>query len=140
MDRRMKWAMTGWSAVIVLFGLGLTGAAFEATDGFTRAAFAVLRHPEPMFTPELRFAIALMGAVMLGWGLTIGSVAAASDRLDAASARAIWGRVAVVALAWFVIDSALSIATGFALNAVSNAVLTAAFFGILVRGGALDRW
>lgn len=131
MDAWMKRALSVWSGVVALFGLGLCGAGLEATDGFARFAFGVLGAPDAVFTPELQFAVALMGAVTFGWGLTLLAVA----RSPAAD-MAVWRRIRTAALVWFVVDSGLSITTGFGLNALSNAVLTAALLLILARGGA----
>lgn len=137
MDRRTQGALGLWCAVVILFGAALAGAAFAATDDFTAMAFALLGHADLLFTPELRFAVALMGAVTFGWGVTIAAVASVGNRLSTPVAGIVWRRMTASVLVWFVIDSTLSIATGFALNAVSNAVLLAMFVVIVWRGRLL---
>jgi hypothetical protein len=137
MDRSTSQALGGWSAFVALFGLALCGAAFEATDRFARFAFALVGADQAVFTPELRFAVALMGAVTLGWGLTAWAVARSTAAMSGPDAAATWRRVAAAVTVWFVIDSMLSIATGFGLNAVSNSLIYAAFLLILWRGGVL---
>lgn len=138
MDRSTSQALGGWSAFIALFGFGLCGAAFEATDGFARFAFGLVGADQAAFTPELRFAVALMGAVTLGWGLTLWAMARSMAGVDQSAVAATWRRVAVAVTGWFVVDSVLSVATGFGLNAVSNTVIYAALIVILWRGGMLS--
>jgi hypothetical protein len=137
MDKLTTRALEGWSIAVALFGAGLCGAAFEATDGFARFAFGILGAEQAVFTPELRFAVALMGAVTLGWGLTAWAVARSTAAMSGPVAAATWRRVAAAVTVWFVIDSMLSIATGFGLNAVSNSLIYAAFLLILWRGSVL---
>ena len=137
MGRSIQVALGTWCGIVVLFGVGLAGAGFASTDGLARMALGLLGHPDPIFTAELRFAVALMGAVTLGWGLTIAAVVSVGDRLPMSIVRAVWRRVTASVLAWFVIDSTLSIATGFALNAASNTVLLAMFLAIVWRGRLL---
>lgn len=134
----IRGALLGWCAAVALFGLLLAGAAFEATDGFARFVFGLLGHGDTAFTPPLRFAVALMGAVTLGWGLTLAAVA--SDKgADPAAAPALWRRITWAAVIWYVVDSTLSVATGFAFNAVSNTLLLVALLAILSRAGVFAR-
>ena len=53
--------MTIWAGAVALFGAVLMGAGFAATDGAARLLFATMSGAEPVMTPALRFAIALMG-------------------------------------------------------------------------------
>jgi hypothetical protein len=126
-----------WAGLVTVFGLVLAGAAFEVTDGIARALFALLNGPgEPSFDGHLRFSVGLMGAVTMGWGLTFYPAFKAIIALGDAG-RPYWRMIAGAALAWYVIDSAISIATGFGLNAVSNTILIAALLMALVKSGAL---
>lgn len=124
-----RWAAV-WAAGLTVFGLILAGAAHPATDGLTRAVYALVGPNHALsFEPTLRFSIALMGAVSIGWGATI--LLLALDKETSRSA-AVWRCVTCGFAVWFVIDSALSIYTGFALNALSNL--------LLVLAGALPLW
>ena len=61
-----------WSIAMALFGLILALAAFPATDGPTAIIMGPVGHEGGLaFTPELRFAFALMGALTIGWVLTM---------------------------------------------------------------------
>ena len=57
-----------WCLGIVLFGLVLAGGAFEATSAPVRWVLENLQGPgEVTFDPTLRFSMAVMGCVSLGW-------------------------------------------------------------------------
>jgi len=128
-----------WCAVVVVFGLVLTGAGWDATDGVADILLDLMGGGATFeWTPHLRFAVALMGAVTLGWGLTFAPLFMAAHRLGDQAAP-IWRLATMAMLAWFVVDSALSIATGFWLNAVSNTVLLIGYLiPVLARGAMRD--
>lgn len=126
--------LTIWCAAVALFGLLLAGAAFEATQAPTRLLLTLMSPTgTAAFDPQSRFAIGLMGAVTLGWGLTAWVLIAAAPSLPPA----IWSRLTAAIVVWFVIDSTISIATGFWLNAVSNTLITAAYLLPILRTGVL---
>ena len=131
-----KW-LAVWCVAVAAFAVVLIGGAFGATDGPVRALLA-LQNPaaDLTMTATLRFSLALMGAVSLGWAVTMWAAIDAADRLGA-NARPVWRLLLISVVGWFVIDSSLSVATGFALNAVSNAVLLAGFLWPLWRMGVL---
>ena len=88
-----KWQtqMTMWCSAVMIFGLVLIGGAFEATSGGVQAVFALLDGPGPItYDPVLRFSLALMGAVTLGWGATVLAVVHVSGDLPDSAARALW--------------------------------------------------
>jgi hypothetical protein len=132
--------LTIWAVGVIMFGLALAGGAFAATDGLTRQFFALLQNPLPA-TPDqhLRVSIGLMGALTVGWGLTYLVSFKALHALDRAVAAPLWQGITLASLSWYVIDSAISIATGFWLNAVSNTVLTALYLVAVIRGKAMQR-
>lgn len=128
-----------WCFAIGMFGVVLAGGAFEATSGPVRLVLAMLRGPsEALFDAPLRFSLALLGAVSIGWAVTlyfvIGAAITMADR-----ARPLWNAISAGVAIWFVIDSALSIATGFGLNAVSNLALATMYVVGLIGSGALKR-
>jgi hypothetical protein len=128
-----------WSVVVVIFGLVLAGAGLEATDSAAEMLFGFMGPPGGFdWTPHLRFATALMGAVTLGWGLTFFAAFGAAHRLGDA-AGSVWRMLTVAAVVWFVVDSALSVATGFWLNAVSNTFLMTGYLIPVLASGVLAR-
>ncbi|MFT3723111.1 MAG: hypothetical protein QM773_05940 [Hyphomonadaceae bacterium] len=126
-----------WCVLVIVFGLVLAGGGLEVTSGGADMLFGMLGGPgDIMWTPHLRFSVALMGAVTMGWGLTFVAVFAAAHRLGNQAAM-VWRLVSASVLAWFVIDSALSVATGFALNAVPNAALLVGYLVPVIANGVL---
>ncbi len=132
-----KTWITVWCWGVILFGAVLTTAGLPATEGIAALAFSLIGGAEVAAgyfdPPGMRFSVALMGAVTLGWGFTILFLLPA---IHAAGAPAWRGLVAAM-LIWFVIDSAFSVMTGFALNAVSNTLLVVLLFIPLLASGAL---
>ena len=119
--------MARWCWVVIVFGVVLIGAVSPLTAAPSRALFAIMGGDHSSMDAPLRFAVALMGAVTLGWGLTLLVVTSVLHRLDRPVACSLWRRLTAAVLVWYVVDSITSIATGFALYAVSNTVFVIAF-------------
>lgn len=132
-----KTWITFWCWGVILFGLVLALGGLPATDGIVRALYPLLSSaPLPdgfLDAPGMRFSIALMGAVTMGWGLTILFLLPA---IQAAGAPA-WRGLTAALVIWFVIDGALSAATGFALNNLPNTALAVAYLVPLMASGVL---
>lgn len=125
-------------AIIVGFGAVLMGAAAPALQGPTLALMTLMHGAAPTLDAPLRFSIGLMGAVSFGWGLTLLAIVRAGTASPDLG-RALWRPVTASLLLWFVIDSAISIATGFALNAASNTLLMAGWLAPMLASGLLRR-
>ena len=132
-----KTWITIWCWGVIVFGAVLALGAFPATDGIVRMLYGLLSSsPLPadfLEAPGHRFSVALMGAVTLGWGLTILFLLPA---IHAAGASA-WRGLTAALVIWFVIDGALSAATGFALNTLPNTPLAIAYLVPLLASGVL---
>jgi hypothetical protein len=132
--------MSIWALFVALLGLVLAGGAFAATDGLTRALFTLFGNPLPAEPDNLhRFAIGLMGAVTMGWGLTYYAAFRALHGLESHVAGPIWRFLTISALIWYLVDSAISCATGYSMNAVSNTIVMAGFLFPLLKTGVLRR-
>lgn len=126
-----------WAWVVIVFGLVLAGGGLDATDTVVEAAFAIVGGGAPMeWTPHLRFSVALMGAVTMGWGVTYHALFMAVHRLGAEAAP-VWRLATIGMIVWFVIDSTLSVAMGFWMNAVSNAGLAIGYLVPVLASGAM---
>ncbi|WP_421737171.1 hypothetical protein [Caulobacter sp.] len=129
--------MTGWCWAVGVFGVVLAGAGLDVTSGPVRLVFALLQGPEALvLNAQMRFSVALMGAVTIGWSITLMAAIKAAQQLGAAG-RSTWVGVIVSVVSWYVIDSSLSIATGFGVNAISNTLFLAAFLLPMARSGVL---
>lgn len=127
---------TAWSIFIMVFGLVLAGAGLPATDGIATLIFGIIGASDLDWTPVLRFSVALMGCVTLGWGITLLVAIRAAIALGAQSA-GVWRGILYSMLVWYGLDSGLSVATGFWMNAVSNTFIAIAFIVGLIGSGVL---
>ena len=127
-----------WCWGVIAFGAFLVTGAIPGMDGAARAVF-VLFSGDPATAdvfdhPAVRFGIGLQGALTIGWGLTMLTLVQ-TPSIGAAQ----WRGFTLAMLAWYVIDSAISIGTGFWLNAVSNTALMVAFLIPVLASGVLKR-
>lgn len=127
----------GWCWAVALFGVVLIGGAFEATAAPTRLLFGILNAEEPfVLNAQARFSLAVLGAVTLGWAVAFYAAISAAHQLGASGAR-VWRLITLSVVLWFVIDSGLSVATGYGLNAAPNAVFLLAYLVPVLRSGVL---
>lgn len=128
-----------WAWSVVVFGFVIAGGAFEATSGPIRFIYESLQGPGPItFDAPMRFNQGVLGGVTIGWGITVLLMLQAAADLGE-KGRPFWVAIAAGIAAWFVIDSALSIATGFALNVIPNLALLAGFIIPMLATGKLKK-
>jgi hypothetical protein len=126
----------GFCLSLLVFGIVLAGGAFAATSGPIHVLLVLLGPDEPIiFQPALRFSLALLGAVSIGWTVSFFTTIRVATDLGQAG-RPLWRGMVIAALTWYVIDNLLSVATGFALNIIPNTVLLAQFL-IGIRGSGV---
>lgn len=126
-----------WCGLVIVFGAALAGAGLDATDVVAEALFGLLGSGIGEWTSQLRFSVALLGAVTAGWGVTFIAVFMAAHRLGAGAAP-VWRMATLGVLAWFVVDSVLSVMTGFWLNAVSNTGLVIGYLVPVLWSGVMS--
>jgi hypothetical protein len=127
---------SGFCLSLLIFGVILAGGAFEATTGPVRWLLTVLGGSADItFDPPLRFSLALIGSISIGWAVAFYYTIDAAIDLGPL-ARPLWRGMTVAVIVWFVIDSSLSVATGFALNVIPNLLLLGQYF-IGVRGSGV---
>ncbi len=132
-----KW-MILWAWGIVLFGAVLAIFAFAPLEGPSRLLFELFENPIPDPADQHhRFAIGLMGAVSIGWGLTFLAAFKAAFRLEGAAAAQVWRALLAAGIVWYVVDNIISVHTGFWMNCISNTALTILFLIPLLRSGVL---
>lgn len=119
-----KTWMRVWCWAVLAFGAVLALAAVPALDAAPRLVMGLIGgDPALLNQPAMRFAFGLMGALTLGWGVAMLAMVGLAHTHGAA----VWRSLTASVLVWYVIDSAISVATGFPLNAVSNTLLTAGY-------------
>lgn len=133
-----NWLLV-WSVGVLIFGVVLAGGAFEATSGPVRLVYQGLQGPgDLVFDPAMRFTLAVMGCVSIGWAVTMFLMFRAAFSLGE-HARPIWMGLTLGVVTWFVTDSSLSVATGFGLNVIPNTVLILTYLIAILGSGALKR-
>jgi hypothetical protein len=116
---------------IVIVGLAAFGAALVLLPGPTTRLFSWIAYGSTgrvaEFGPEsvayVQLVHAILGAITVGWALTLLGVVAWLWHRDPGRA---WLAVAAPAVAWFVLDTGYSLASGFWRNAVFNALVALA--------------
>lgn len=128
-----------WCVSVGGFGLIITLGAIEATSAPTIILLEILGSGVDVeMTPHLRFALAVMGPVTLGWALTLIGAAEATRHLPVPMARQTWLWITAGVLSWMVIDSILSVTIGFARNLIPNAIYVIAYLIPVIRSGVLN--
>lgn len=126
-----------WCWGVILFGLVLAAGGLPGTDGPVKWLYALVGNlgtdALQLDAPGMRFSIALMGAVTMGWGLTILFLLPAIH----AAGPAAWRGLTSALVIWYVVDGVLSAATGFALNVVPNTGLAIAYLVPVIASGVL---
>lgn len=137
MSRFWRTWMIGWCWAVGVFGVVLGASAFEATRGPTRLLFGLL-NGSVAFDPDAhtQFSLAVLGAVTVGWSLTLLAAVQAAHQLGD-QARSVWILVTSSLVVWYVIDTALSLATGFGLNAIPNTTFLVMFLLPIICSGVL---
>ena len=129
--------LIGWASSVILFGVIIACGAFEATSGPISALYDLLQGPGPITNdPALRFSLAVMGCVSIGWGVTgLLAIMAAIKLGD--KGQPVWNAITLGLFVWFISDSALSFATGYGLNVVPNILLLTGYLIPLIASGKL---
>jgi hypothetical protein len=133
---RAYWenCLHAWVWMVIGFGCLFAGAGVPALDAGAGLFYWIVSggtvDASHFDAPGMRISVSLVGAVMLGWGCAMLAVwrACGADP-------AVWRGLSRAVLIWYVVDSALSVATGFALNAVSNTLFVVLFLVPAVKLG-----
>ncbi len=118
--------------VVVSGGVVAAGLVMVSAPGLTRRLFGLLVFASPTTIDgfgalPVRYVTlvhGVLGAVMVAWGTALLLILLGPFRR---ASREAWFTVAVSLVAWFIPDTAVSLATGFWQNAVLNVVLAILF-------------
>ncbi|MEL6366257.1 MAG: hypothetical protein AAFR11_15595 [Pseudomonadota bacterium] len=126
-----------WCWGTLAFGAAFAGVAFPATSGpsafYTELVSGGRIDAAALEAEGMRFALALIGAVMMGWAVTIFGVVRAADQVGAY----LWRMLTFGLIVWFAVDSWISVAAGYPLNAVGNTGFVALYLIPVLASGVL---
>jgi hypothetical protein len=116
------------------FVLAAFGACFALVPSWSLVYWeALLRHTPKhadLAGEQIRFSYAILGLVIAGWMVLVGTLShagIAAERGDADACEAPWGAIAVSTALWFLLDTGVSLARGVGPNAISNVALVTPF-------------
>lgn len=133
-----NWLML-WCWGVFAFGALLTLGGIPSADGPVRMLIGFLGGDQPLeMTPHLRFSLAVMGPVSMGWAFTAMAAIQAAIALGD-KGRPIWLLTTLGVLTWFTIDSILSVTTGFWRNVIPNIGLVLGYLIPLFRAGVFKQ-
>ena len=128
-----------WLVSMILFALAVAGGALTATEAPFRIGLALVNGGVPVeLTPAARFVTGILGGVFLGWIVMMALVLRHAAAMGPAG-RPLWLAATVGMLAWYALDSTLSVLTGFALNVVPNSLALGLFLIGVAGSGVLTR-
>lgn len=132
-----RW-LDAMCTIVLLFGLIMAGGALPQTELAARLLFEWQNQGPLEIGRAARVTLGVLGGVMCGWGITLYAAIQAATLLDRPAYR-IWRLILASILIWFVVDSSLSIATGFALNALMNVAFLIGYVMPITASGVLRR-
>jgi hypothetical protein len=131
-----SWLLV-WCWGVLAFGALLVTAGMPGLDAAARTLFVIFSgdpaNTQTFDLPAVRFGLGLQGALTIGWAMTMLAMRKAAATLGAPAWRALTAALVV----WYVLDSAISISTGFWLNAVSNTALMIAYLIPVLASSAM---
>ena len=127
-----------WCWLVAGFGLMFAGGGLAVTDAGAGLFYWLVSggalDAGSFEAAGMRSTVAIMGAVMFGWGCSLIVI----FRAVGADVR-VWRGLAWAIIAWYVVDSALSVATGIPLNAGTNTLFLALFLAPAFKLGFFSR-
>jgi hypothetical protein len=114
-----------WLLAMLLAGAGFALSAFKALEAPVRIFYDVIYWPmdgQSAWSEPLRASVGILGAVFIGMILFF---KIAVDEAHRQASHSLWRRILGALLAWYVIDSTLSVLSGIPMNALSNTLILA---------------
>ncbi len=114
-----RWLLLA-AAVVLGSGGAFVGLALMGVPGAVMDALYLPGEPDVSSADTISFAIGVAGAVMVGWGASMLHIYLDPSMLERPRiARAFF----LATVAWFVLDTLMSVALGAMINAVLNCLL-----------------
>jgi len=126
-----------WCWATMGIGVLFAAAAVPALEGGVRLFYDTIYWPIDGTSPyseNVQLTAALLGAVMIGWAIAILGLVSAADTVGAPA----WRTLTLSIVAWYVIDSIISVALGAPVNGLSNTALLVTFLAPILGSGVLQ--
>ena len=131
--------MVVWCYLVLGLGLVFAGSAFPITDAPVRLFYDVIYWPldgQSGWNDSLRLTAAILGAVMMGWSMTMLTVVQIGFTQTEIH---VWRPLTGAILLWWIVDSTISIALNTPINAVSNTGFLALYLVPVLASGVLTK-
>ena len=138
MSKSYKNWLDAMCGVVVLFGFIMASGALPATEWPAHLLLEWQNQGPLEIDRTARVTLGVLGGVMCGWGVTLYAAFHAAHIIGDGATR-IWRLILASMIVWSVVDSSLSVATGFALNALMNVGFLLAFIVPIGFSGVLRR-
>ncbi|MCA3692430.1 hypothetical protein [Aquidulcibacter sp.] len=133
-----RWVI-GWCYLVLALGLVFTGSAWPQTDAAVRLFYDVIYWPldgQSGWHESLRLTAAILGAVMMGWALTLLTLVQTALKHPQLS---LWRPMTGAILVWWVVDSSISVALNTPGNALSNTGFLLLYLIPVLASGVLKK-
>lgn len=133
-----RWVIS-WCYLVLALGLVFAGSAWPQTDAAVRLFYDVIYWPldgQSGWHESLRLTAAILGAVMMGWALTLLTLVQTALKQPQLS---LWRPMTGAILVWWVIDSSISMALNTPGNALSNTGFLLLYLIPVLASGVLTK-
>ncbi|WP_085341329.1 hypothetical protein [Aquidulcibacter paucihalophilus] len=133
-----RWVIS-WCYLVLALGLVFAGSAWPQTDAAVRLFYDVIYWPldgQSGWHESLRLTAAILGAVMMGWALTLLTLVQTALKQPQLS---LWRPMTGSILVWWVIDSSISVALNTPGNALSNTGFLLLYLIPVLASGVLTK-
>ena len=132
-----KTWLDGWCWLVLGVGVMFAASAVRGLDGPTILFYDAVSWPidgQSTWDENVRFSASIIGALTIGWALTLMPLVKLAHQSHGS---AIWRSLSFAVVAWYAIDSTVSVLAGVPGNAVSNTGFLILFLIPILRSGVL---
>ena len=129
--------LEGWCWLVGLAGVMFLAVAIPGADGAARLFYDLVYWPldgASGWGEPTRLTASLLGSVMIGWAMTVRTLAQAAV---STGDPALWRGMTLAIVTWYVLDSGASIASGVPVNALSNTLFVGGYLIPVLASGVL---
>ena len=132
-----KTWLDGWCWLVLGVGVMFAASAVRGLDAPTRLFYDAVSWPidgQSTWTENVRFSASIIGALTIGWALTLIPLVKLAH---ASQGPNVWRALSFAVVAWYIVDSTVSVLAGVPGNAVSNTGFLLLFLVPILKSGVL---